>query len=187
MARNSEIDKYKRYLLLEKGLSANTIEAYMRDLEKLILFAEAHQLNSSTIQQSDLEEFLAQLHDNDISPRSTARIISGIKSFFRFLLLDHFREDDPTELLEAPTIGLKLPVVMTIDEIDSLLNVIDLSTPEGTRNYAIIETLYSCGLRISELINLVFPIFSPRRVLYALKVRGVSNGWFQFPAQLYKK
>ena len=156
MARNTQVEKYKRYLLLEKGLSANTIEAYMTDLEKLIHFTDAAQRNLSTIQQSDLEEFLAALHDNDISPRSTARIISGIKSFFRFLLLDHFREDDPSELLESPKIGLKLPVVMTIEEIDSLLNVIDLSTPEGTRNYAIIETLYSCGLRITELTNLRF-------------------------------
>jgi integrase/recombinase XerD len=156
MARNSEIEKYKRYLLLEKGLSANTIDAYMSDLQKLVDFSEARQLNSSSIQQGDLEVFLAELHDSDISPRSTARIISGIKSFFRFLLLDHYREDDPSELLEAPKIGLKLPVVLSVEEIDSLLGVIDLSTAEGTRNDAIIETLYSCGLRITELTNLRF-------------------------------
>jgi len=156
MTRNSEIDKYKRYLLLEKGVTANTIHAYMTDLQKLVIFTEARQLNPSTILQTDLEEFLAELHDNNISPRSTARIISGVKSFFRFLLLDHYREDDPSELLEAPKIGLKLPVVLSVEEIDSLLGVIDLSTAGGTRNYAIIETLYSCGLRISELTNLRF-------------------------------
>lgn len=176
MASNSEIDKYKRYLLLEKGLSANTIDAYMTDLQKLVVFSEARQLNSSTVQQSDLEEFLAELHDNNISARSTARIISGIKSFFRFLLLDHFREDDPSELLEAPKIGLKLPVVLTVEEIDSLLDVIDLSTAEGTRNYAIIETLYSCGLRISELTNLRFSDLYPDEGLSAWKGRVVSSG-----------
>lgn len=156
MIRNAEIDKYKRYLLLEKNLSANTINAYMADLEKLVIFAEVRQHTLLAIQQHDLEEFVAELHDNAISPRSSARIISGIKSFFRFLLLDHFRDDDPSELLEAPKIGLKLPVVLTVEEIDSLLRVIDVSTAEGTRNYAIIETLYSCGLRISELTNLRF-------------------------------
>jgi len=172
MVRNSEIDKYKRYLLLEKGLSANTIDAYMTDLQKLVIFSEARQLNSSTMQQSDLEEFLAELHDNNISPRSTARIISGIKSFFRYLLLDHFREDDPSELLEAPKIGLKLPVVLTVEEIDSLLDVIDLSTAEGTRNYAIIETLYSCGLRISELTNLRFSDLYPDEGFIRVEGKG---------------
>jgi tyrosine recombinase XerD len=156
MTHNSEIDRYKRYLLLEKGLSANTIEAYMADLQKLVDFAETHQLSVTTIQPAELEEFLAGLHDTHISPRSTARIISGLKSFFRFLVLNHYREDDPGELLEAPKIGLKLPVVLSLEEIDVLLDTIDVSTAEGTRNYAIIETLYSCGLRISELTNLRF-------------------------------
>jgi len=149
-------NKYKRYLLLEKGLSPNTIEAYMTDLQKLIDFCEERQLSIHSLRQDHLEEFLAALCDQYLSPRTTARIISGLKSFFRFLLLEHFRDDDPSELLEAPKTGLKLPVVLSVEEIDAILAVIDLSTPEGTRNYAILETLYSCGLRISELTNLRF-------------------------------
>lgn len=157
MERSPEIEKYKRYLLLEKGLSANTIDAYMTDLQKLRDFMKTRELTEKSVQTAHLEEFLAGLYDKDISPRSIARIISGVKSYFRFLLLDKSRADDPAELLEAPKTGLKLPVVLSVEEIDSLLAAIDVSTAEGTRNYAIIETLYSCGLRISELTNLRFP------------------------------
>lgn len=156
MERNPKVERYKRYLLLEKGLSANSIDAYMTDLQKLIDFMESKGIDMKSVQTIHLEEFLAELHDKDISSRSIARIISGLRSFFRFLILDKIRMDDPAELLEAPRIGLKLPVVLSVEEIDSLLGVIDLSTAEGTRNYAIIETLYSCGLRISELTNLRF-------------------------------
>lgn len=156
MERDPKVEKYKRYLLLEKGLSANSIDAYMTDLQKLIDFMESKGIDMKSVQTIHLEEFLAELHDKDISSRSIARIISGLRSFFRFLILDKIRTDDPAELLEAPRIGLKLPVVLSVEEIDSLLGVIDLSTAEGTRNYAIIETLYSCGLRISELTNLRF-------------------------------
>ncbi len=156
MAHNSVTDKYKRYLLLEKGLSKNTIEAYLADLEKLTAFIEAAGLSVQQITYNNLETFVAELHDQKIAPRSVARIISGVKSFFRFLLLDKYIESDPSELLEVPKIGLKLPVVLSLEEIDAILCVIDVSTPEGTRNYAIIETLYSCGLRISELTNLKF-------------------------------
>lgn len=156
MLQNPNIDEYKRFLLLEKGLSANTISAYMSDLHKLNDFAIIREISIETIETAHLEEFLAELYDQNISPRSIARVISGMKSFFRFLLLEKVRDDDPAELLEAPKIGLKLPVVLTLDEIDLLLSAIDVSTAEGTRNYAIIETLYSCGLRISELTNLRF-------------------------------
>jgi len=156
MTHHPETNKYKRYLLLEKGLSPNTIEAYMTDLHKLVDFCDERQLSIHSLRQDHLEEFLATLYDKSLSPRTTARIISGLKSFFRFLLLEHFRDDDPSELLEAPKTGLKLPVVLSVEEIDAILAVIDLSTPEGTRNYAILETLYSCGLRISELTNLRF-------------------------------
>lgn len=156
MVRDSVTEKYKRYLLLEKGLSQHTIDAYMSDLQKLIDFIQMHQLSLTDIHLSHLEGFLAELHDHNITARSVARIISGIKSFFRFLVLDRYIENDPSELLETPKIGLKLPVVLSVEEIDALLNAIDVSTPEGTRNYAIIETLYSCGLRISELTNLTF-------------------------------
>ena len=148
--------KYKRYLLLEKGLSANSIDAYMTDLQKLADFANNKNLIFSEIKLSHLEEFLAELHDQGLKARSMARVISGIKSFFHFLVLDGFIKDNPSRLLEAPKIGLKLPVVLSVEEIDSILGAIDVSTAEGTRNYAIIETLYSCGLRVSELTNLRF-------------------------------
>ena len=148
--------KYKRYLLLEKGLSANSIDAYMTDLQKLADFANNKNLIFSEIKLSHLEEFLAELHDQGLKARSMARVISGIKSFFHFLVLDGFIKDNPSRLLEAPKIGLKLPVVLSVEEIDSILAAIDVSTAEGTRNYAIIETLYSCGLRVSELTNLRF-------------------------------
>jgi len=142
MDRDPKVEKYKRYLLLERGLSANSIDAYMTDLQKLLDFMENKGIDMKSVQTVHLEEFLSELHDKDISPRSIARIISGLKSFFRFLMLDKIRPDDPAELVEAPKIGLKLPVVLSVEEIDSLLAVIDVSTAEGTRNYAIIETLY---------------------------------------------
>lgn len=156
MQRNSPVGKYKRYLLLEKGLSSNTIDAYMADLQKLLDFAESRNLSLSEISFQHLEEFLAGLYDTGIKARSVARILSGVKSFFQFLMLDGYIEEDPSQLLESPKVGLKLPVVLSLEEIDAILSQIDLSTAEGTRNYAIIETLYSCGLRVSELTNLRF-------------------------------
>ena len=159
MSLNEISNSYKRYLLLEKGLSKNSIEAYMSDLQKLLDFAEEVGLSLKTIKLSDIERLLAEQYDKDISPRSLSRIISGLKSFFRFLVLNEYREDNPTELLESPKIGLKLPITLSIEEIDKMLSVIDVSTSEGTRNYAIFETLYSCGLRVSELTNLRFQDF----------------------------
>lgn len=156
MVQGNVIDKYKRYLLLERGLSKNTIESYMRDLNKLLVFIEDKQLLLRLIKTSDLEEFLAGLYDSSLTPRSISRVISTLKSFFHFLLLDQYRKDNPTDLLESPKSNIKLPVVLAIEEIDQILSVIDVSTLEGTRNYAIIETLYSCGLRVSELTNLRF-------------------------------
>lgn len=156
MDRNSPVYKYKQYLLLERRLSANTIDAYMRDLSKLIDFMQKHKLSFSEINSEHIEELLAELYDMNIKSRSIARILSGLKSFFGFLELDGFIQTDPTELIDSPQTGVKLPVSLSIEEIDSMLNVIDVSTPEGARNYAIIETLYSCGLRVSELIGLRF-------------------------------
>ena len=156
MARDSVSEKYRRYLLLEKGLSEKTIEAYLLDFAKFAQFIEQKNLKLSEITLSNIEEYLAELYDDNLVPRSVARAVSSLKSFFRFLLLENYIEDNPTELLEAPKIGLKLPVVLTLEEIDALLAAIDVSTAEGTRNYAIIETLYSCGLRVSELTNLRF-------------------------------
>lgn len=147
---------FKRYLMLEKGLSPNTIDAYLSDLQKLVEFAESKGIALEALETAHLEEFLAGLHDQGLSARSTARVISGIKSFFRFVTGQKEGKDDPSTLLEGPKVGLKLPVVLSVEEIDALLSVIDVSTAEGTRNYAIIEMLYSCGLRVSELTHLRF-------------------------------
>ena len=150
------MDRYKRYLLLEKGLSKNTIESYMRDLQKLVDFSQSRNLKVEKASQSDLDEFLGEQREMGLSPRSMARVISSLKSFYHFLLLNKLIDENPADMLEAPKFGFKLPTVLSVEEIDSLLGVIDLSTAEGTRNYAIIETLYSCGLRVSELTGLRF-------------------------------
>lgn len=151
------ISKYQIYLRLEKSLSPHSVEAYMTDLFKLTRFMESEGLKYNTITYGDLQQFVAQLHDIGIHPRSQARIISGVKSFYRFLLLDNYISIDPTELLESPKIGLKLPEVLTENEINNILDTIDLSTPEGQRNKAMLEVLYSCGLRVSELVSLRYP------------------------------
>ena len=150
------ISKYKSYLLLEKALSPNSIEAYFDDLSKLLQYFEAENLKLQQISLEDLQQFVTQLYDLGINARSVARILSGVRSFFNFLILDGYIQNDPTELLETPKIGLKLPVVLNLQEIENIIAVIDLSTKEGQRNRAIIEVLYSCGLRISELTNLKF-------------------------------
>ena len=156
MNNDQLIQKYKRYLLLEKGLSKNSISAYLTDLNKLMNYALEKELAIKDIKTNHLEEFLAELYDQGIKPRSIARVLSGVKSFFLYLFLDDFIQINPAELLESPKVGLKLPTVLAVEEIDAILAVIDQSTPEGSRNYAIIETLYSCGLRVSELVNLKF-------------------------------
>ena len=148
------ISKYKQYLRLEKSLSANTYDAYLSDLEKLLHFTESEQIGIDDITLDDLQRFAAGLHDIGIHPRSQARILSGIRSFFRFLTLDDYIRQDPSELLESPQIGKHLPDVLAVEEIDALIGAIDETTPEGQRNRAILETLYSCGLRVSELCNL---------------------------------
>lgn len=148
------IKKYQQYLKLEKSLARNTLDAYLTDLDKLLSFLLLEGIGFLDVCLKDLERFSAGLHDIGIHPRSQARIISGIKSFFHFLLMADYIEADPSELLEGPKIGLKLPEVLTVEEIDTLISSIDLSTNEGQRNRAILETLYSCGLRVSELTNL---------------------------------
>lgn len=148
------IRKYQQYLKLEKSLSKNTLEAYMTDLGKLLKFLQTENIEILDVCLGDLERFSAGLHDIGIHPRSQARILSGIKSFFHFLIMADYIEADPSELLEGPKIGLKLPEVLTLDEIDSIIAAVDLSKNEGQRNRAILETLYSCGLRVSELTNL---------------------------------
>lgn len=154
---NDIISKYKTYLRLEKSLSGNSIDAYLTDLDKLLRFVESEGLRIENITYEDLQQFVAQLHDIGIHPRSQARIISGIKSLYRFLLLDDYITIDPTELLESPKIGFKLPEVLSVNEINNILDTIDLSLPEGQRNRAMLEVLYSCGLRVSELTGLKYP------------------------------
>lgn len=148
------IIKYRQYLKLEKSLSANTVEAYLTDLDKLFAFLELESIHFTEVTLENLETFSAGLRDIGIHPRSQARILSGIRSFFRFLLLEDYIQQDPSELLESPQIGKHLPDVLTVEEIDNLIGSIDRSTREGQRNRAILETLYSCGLRVSELCNL---------------------------------
>lgn len=148
------IIKYKQYLKLEKSLSGNTVEAYLTDLDKLLAFLELEGIDVTDVTLESLETFSAGLRDIGIHPRSQARILSGIRSFFRFLVLDGYLAQDPSELLESPQIGKHLPDVLSVEEIDSLIGAIDRTSREGQRNRAILETLYSCGLRVSELCNL---------------------------------
>ena len=148
------IRKYQQYLKLEKSLSPNTLDAYLTDLYKLINFLEQEKVGILDVCLSDLQHFAAGLHDIGIHPRSQARILSGIKSFFRFLIIEDYLEADPSELLEGPKIGFKLPEVLTVEEIDRIISAVDRSKTEGQRNRAILETLYSCGLRVSELVTL---------------------------------
>jgi integrase/recombinase XerD len=145
---------YQRYLKLQRGYSANTLEAYIRDLQKLLNYLEQEGKHVLEVELEDLQHFAAGLHDIGIHARSQCRILSGVRSFYRFLQLDGYRDDDPTELLESPVLGMHLPEVLSTEEIDKLEASIDLSKWEGHRNRAIIEVLFSCGLRVSELVNL---------------------------------
>ncbi len=144
------------FLKLGKSLSANSIEAYTRDVGKFTAFLglRGYDLPPSGVELGHLTEFLAWVNELGLSPRSQARLVSGIKSFFKYLLLEDVIDTDPTTLLEVPRIGRKLPEVLSIEEIDRILAAFDLSRPEGRRNRAMLEVLYSCGLRVSELVNL---------------------------------
>ncbi len=148
------VDSYRRYLKLQRNFSPNTVEAYMRDLEKLLNYLSGVQVDSKEATLNDLRQFAASLHDIGIGARSQCRILSGVRSFYRFLLLDGHIESDPSELLESPNVGDHLPEVLTTAEVDRLEAAIDLGKWEGHRNRAIIEVLFSCGLRVSELITL---------------------------------
>lgn len=156
MTWETTIKDFGTFLKLEKSLSQNSVEAYTTDIIKFTQFLEYNDYNLSptNIELNHLREFVQWVHELGMSPRSQARIISGIKAFYKFLLLEDLIEKNPTSLLEAPRLGRKLPVVLSIQEIDELQAAIDLSKPEGQRNKAIIETLYSCGLRVTELISL---------------------------------
>ncbi len=148
------VSRYRRYLKLEKGYSANTLDAYMRDVDKLFRYLAVEQVDVLDVKLEDLEHFAAFISDLGIGPRSLARILSGVRQFYRFLVIDGYLEVDPTELLESPKQPDHLPEVLSTAEVDLLEEAIDLSKWEGHRNRAIIEVLFSCGLRVSELTNL---------------------------------
>ncbi len=152
----SAIIQFRNFLKLEKSLSENTITAYEADINKFVRFLEINERKETpgTITLHHLKEFVRWINEIGLHARSQGRIISGLKAFYKFLIIEDFIEKDPTALLETPKIGRKLPEVLSIDEIDQIIGAIDLSKPEGQRNKAIIETLYSCGLRVSELITL---------------------------------
>lgn len=150
------INEFINFLRLERALSNNSIEAYRNDIKKFIQYLEAKGLSllPHQIESDHLQNFIHWINELGISPRSQSRVISGIKSYYKYLLIENYIQKDPTELLETPKIGRELPKVLSVDEIDQLIQAIDLSQAEGQRNKAIIETIYSCGLRVSELINL---------------------------------
>ncbi len=151
---NEIIKNYIRYLKLERNYSQNTLDAYRHDLQFLMEYAKENDLALLKFKLEDLETFSASLHDKGIGARSQARILSGVRSFYHFLVLDDYIQDDPTELLVSPQIGQHLPEYLTVEEVDMMEAAIDLSKWEGQRNKAIIETLFSCGLRVTELVNL---------------------------------
>ncbi len=169
------IKGYKNYLRLEKSLSGNSVEAYLRDVRKLAEFIESHYGNISIkqIQLSHLRSFLSFLQQLGLSVNSQGRIVSGLRGFFTFLVLEDVIKDNPATLLESPKSGRKLPDVLSVSEVEMMLQAIDMSTPEGTRNRAILEVLYSCGLRVSELIKLeINHLFFEEEMIL---VRGKGN------------
>lgn len=145
---------YKGFLKLEKSLSDNTVESYMRDLDKLIDYAGERSIQPKTLTYKDLQQFLAIVAESGMSPRSRARLISGIKSFYGYLLVEEIIEENPAELLQTPKIPARLPDTLSIEEINSIIGAIDLSAPDGLRNQTILETLYGCGIRVTELVEL---------------------------------
>ncbi len=157
---------YWRYLKLQRGMSPNTLDAYRRDVDKLLHFLDGEGKSVTEVTLTDLQQFAAGLHDIGIGPRSQARILSGVRSLYRYLAMDGYVEGDPTELLEWPTLGEHLPEFLTPAEVDQLKDSIDVSKPEGHRNRAIIEVLFSCGLRVSELVTLRWSnLYADERVL----------------------
>jgi len=149
---NAQIARFKQYLMYEKGLSPKSVEAYLHDVLLLEEFLGEKKIEDATLE--DLQQFLKHLYKSDYNARSQARIISGMRAFYRYLIYANVLETDPTELLDAPKIGMHLPDVLTVEEIKSIMEVIDLSTPEGHRNRAMAEVMYGCGLRVSELVTL---------------------------------
>ena len=154
MSWESSIKGFKSYLQIERSLSDNSVQAYIRDIKKFANYAMPLKLNELKIQRENISDFLEELKDDEIAARSQARIISGIKAFYKYLIIEDYIKYDPTELIESPKVGFKLPDTLSLIEIDKLISAVDLSNKQGERNRAILETLYSCGLRVSELTNL---------------------------------
>ncbi|MDP2722860.1 MAG: site-specific tyrosine recombinase XerD [Bacteroidales bacterium] len=156
MSHSSIRNGFSTYLQLERGLSVNTLDAYLHDVDLFFKFLEesGHIGGFDSIKLEKLQDFIGFISDMKLGPTSQARVISGIKSFFRYLMIERLVETDPTELIESPQLGSKLPEYLTIEEIEKLMAQIDLSSPQGERNKAIVETLYGCGLRVSELVNM---------------------------------
>jgi len=175
MKWDDSIKGFEDYLRLEKGLSSNSINAYINDINKLLDFLRDNFKGTTPqkVRLNHLKSFVEWLNEKGVSPRTQARTISGIKSYFKFLLIEEKINSDPTSLLESPRIGRKLPDILSIEEIDLLINSVDIEKPEGQRNKAILETLYSCGLRVSELVNLKMSnLFFEQGYI---KVEGKSN------------
>jgi len=154
MGWSAAIEDYINFLKLEKSLSKNSVAAYHTDMMKLYGFAESIGVEPESVTGEQIQDFIAHLHDSGLSKRSQARIVSSVRGFYKYLLIEEVVDSDPTELIELPKTGRKLPEVLSVEEIDAMEAAVDLSMPDGHRNKAIIETLYSCGLRVSELVNL---------------------------------
>ncbi len=169
------IKSFTQYLRLERSLSMHSIEAYQKDVMKLYQFVQMHypDRGPQLLSYPDLQEFIAYLHDFSLSDRSQARIISGVKAFYKFLLIEGITDTNPADLLEGPKLSQKIPDFLSIEEIELILETIDMSTPHGQRNRAILETLYACGLRVSELINLRISQYFPD--IGFVKVIGKNN------------
>lgn len=152
---SSYIKSYQSYLRIERGLSKNTIDNYTLDIEKIVAYLSERKINENPVKISEevIQQFIYEI-SKQVNPRSQARIISGLRSFFSYLIFEDYREDNPMELIEIPKVGRKLPDTLSVEEIDLLIDAVDLSSNEGERNRAILETLYGCGLRVSELIEL---------------------------------
>ncbi len=153
-ANEAVIERYRQYLKLEKAMSDNTVDAYLSDIRKLADYLRDEKIILVDARTEDIQHFLADLHDVGIHPRSQARILSGLRSFYKFLVIEEYIATAPTELIDSPKIGFHLPDVLTLEEIDAIIGCIDLTEAEGQRNKAMLEVLYSCGLRVSELCNL---------------------------------
>lgn len=175
MTWDNAIESYKTYLILEKSLSANSVEAYLNDINKLAKYcADHHQVSTpDEVTYDILKSYLVYVSEVGVTNRTQARCISSIRSFFKFLVFDGKLENNPTKLLEAPKIGRKLPNILSVEEIDAMLNAVEMYKPEGQRNKAIIEMLYSCGLRVSELINIKLSNINFR--MGVVKIEGKGN------------